>query len=254
MELKDNVAIITGGASGLGAATARELHAHGAKIAIFDRQVDKGEEIAKELGGIFCEVDVTKEETIVAGFARAREALSQERILINCAGTGAAMKTQSKGRTHPLDVFNMIIQINLVGTFACCTNSAAGMAGLEVLDEDGLRGVIINTASVAAFDGQVGQVSYSASKGGVTGMTLPMARDLAEIGVRVCTIAPGIFETPLMAGATGPVLEGLLRSANFPKRLGKPEEFGSLARQICENDMLNGEVIRLDGGIRMPPR
>lgn len=254
MDLKDTVAIITGGASGLGAATARELHSAGARISIFDRQVDKGEEIAAELDGVFCEVDVTDEDTIIAGFKKSREALGQERVLINCAGTGAAMKTQSKGRSHPLGIFNMIIQINLVGTFACCTNAAAGMAGLSTLDEDGLRGVIINTASVAAFDGQIGQVSYSASKGGVAGMTLPMARDLAEIGVRVCTIAPGTFETPLMAGATGPVLDGLLQSAIFPKRLGKPEEFGSLAREICQNDMLNGEVIRLDGGIRMPPR
>ena len=207
MKLDSSVAaVVTGGASGLGEATARALAAHGVKVAIFDMNDAKGEKVASEIGGVFCKVDVTSEETVDAGFAKAREAHGQERILVNCAGTGNAFKTASRDKTtgepkhFPLDAFNWIIQINLVGTFRCIAKSAAGMLTLDPM-EDGERGAIVNTASVAAEDGQIGQAAYSASKGGVVGMTLPIARDLGNENIRVNTILPGIFDTPLLAGA-----------------------------------------------------
>ena len=255
MKLDSSIAaIVTGGASGLGEATARELASAGVKVAIFDLQEDKGEALAGEIGGTFCKCNVTDEESVETAFEKARAAHGQERILVNCAGTGIAVKTVSKGRSHPLDQFNRIIQINLVGTFRCLAKSAAGMVGLDPVTEDGERGVVVNTASVAAFDGQVGQAAYSASKGGVVGMTLPIARDLASDGVRVVTIAPGLFDTPLLASAPQNVRDALGKQVPFPSRLGNPKEFALLARQICENGMLNGEVIRLDGAIRMAPR
>ena len=259
MELNSNIsAVITGGASDLGAATARKLASQGVKVALFDLNEEKGEALAKELGGVFCKVNVTDEESVDAGFAKSRAAIGQERILVNCAGTGNAIKTASRNRetgeiTHfPLDKFNMIIQINLVGTFRCIAKSAAGMMTLDPID--GERGAIVNTASVAAEDGQMGQASYSASKGGVVGMTLPIARDLARELIRVNTILPGIFNTPLMQGAPDNVKQALAASVPNPARLGNPDEYASLACEMLSNGYFNGEDVRLDGAIRMAPR
>ena len=260
MKLSSNIAaVVTGGASGLGAATARRLAAHGVKVALFDLNAEQGETLAKELGGIFCQVDVTSEEQVDAGFAKARAAQGQERILVNCAGTGNAVKTASRDKTtgeirhYPLSNFDRIIQINLVGTFRCIAKSAAGMLTLEPLN-DGERGVIINTASVAAQDGQMGQASYSASKAGIVGMTLPIARDFMGDGIRVNTILPGIFNTPLLQGAPEKVKEALAASVPFPKRLGEPEEYAHAAEFLIANGYMNGESIRIDGAIRMAPR
>ncbi|KKI21253.1 SDR family NAD(P)-dependent oxidoreductase [Sphingomonas sp. ABOLG] len=260
MKLDNSIsAVITGGASGLGAATARQLAAKGVKVAIFDLQEEKGEAIAKELGGVFCKVNVTDEASVDEGFAKARAAIGQERILVNCAGTGNAIKTASRSKEDgsikhfPLDAFNWIIQINLVGTFRCIAKSAAGMMTLDPLP-DGDRGAIVNTASVAAEDGQIGQAAYSASKGGVVGMTLPIARDLMNEHIRVNTILPGIFNTPLLQGAPQNVKDALSASVPFPKRLGDPEEYAALATLMIENGYFNGEDVRLDGAIRMAPR
>ena len=259
MKLDSSIAaVVTGGASGLGEATSRALAAQGVKVAIFDMNEAKGEEVAKELGGVFCKCNVTSDEEVDAAFAKARAAHGQERILVNCAGTGNAAKTAGRDRNtgeikhFPLAAFNMIIQINLVGTFRCIAKSAAGMLTLEPID--GERGAIVNTASVAAEDGQMGQAAYSASKGGVVGMTLPIARDLASEGIRVNTILPGIFETPLMNGAPPQVKEALAASVPFPKRLGLPVEYASLALEMIKNGYFNGEDVRLDGSIRMAPR
>ena len=260
MELNSNVAaVVTGGASGLGEATVRALAAKGVKVAIFDMNEQKGEAVAKDVGGVFCKCNVTSEEDVDAAFAKARAAHGQERILVNCAGTGNAIKTASRDkqtgetRHFPLDAFNFIIQINLVGTFRCIAKSAKGMLDLTPL-EDGERGVIINTASVAAEDGQMGQAAYSASKGGVVGMTLPIARDLMGDGIRVNTILPGIFDTPLMQGAPPNVKEALAASVPFPKRLGRAQEYAQLALTMITNGYFNGEDVRLDGAIRMAPR
>ena len=259
MELNGSAAVVTGGASGLGEATARALAAAGVKVAIFDMNAAKGEAVAADIGGVFCAVNVTSDESVDAGFAAARAAHGQERILINCAGTGNAAKTASRSREtgeikhFPLDAFNMIIQINLVGTFRCVAKSAAGMLTLAPM-ADGERGVIVNTASVAAEDGQMGQAAYSASKGGVVGMTLPIARDLMGEGIRVNTILPGIFNTPLMQGAPDKVKDALAASVPFPKRLGNAAEYASLALEMCRNSYFNGEDVRLDGAIRMAPR
>jgi len=259
MKLNSSVsAVVTGGASGLGEATVRALAAQGVKVAIFDMNEAKGEALAKELGGVFCKVNVTSEEDVDAAFAKARTANGQERILVNCAGTGNAAKTAGRdkqtGETKhfPLDAFNLIIQINLVGTFRCIAKSAKGMLDLDLVD--GERGAIVNTASVAAVDGQMGQAAYSASKGGVVGMTLPIARDLAGDGIRVNTILPGIFNTPLMQGAPEAVKQALAASVPFPKRLGDAPEYASLALQMITNGYFNGEHVRLDGAIRMAPR
>jgi NAD(P)-dependent dehydrogenase (short-subunit alcohol dehydrogenase family) len=259
MHLDSNVsAVITGGASGLGAATARALAGHGVKVALFDLNDEKGEALAKTLGGVFCHVDVTSDESVDAGFAKSRNEIGQERILINCAGTGNAIKTVSRNKetgevTHfPLDKFDLIIQINLVGTFRCIAKSAAGMVTLDPID--GERGAIVNTASVAAEDGQIGQASYSASKGGVVGMTLPIARDLSRELIRINTILPGIFDTPLLQGAPDNVKAALGAQVPNPARLGKPEEYASLAIEMCRNAYFNGEDVRLDGAIRMAPR
>jgi len=260
MHLNDQIAaVVTGGASGLGAATARLLAAQGVKVALFDLQAEKGEALAAEVGGVFCAVDVTDDASVDAGFARARAAHGQERILVNCAGTGNAIKTASRAkedgsiRHFPIDAFDRIIQINLVGSFRCIAKSAAGMLTLEPL-ADGERGAIVNTASVAAEDGQMGQAAYAASKAGVVGMTLPIARDLASEGIRINTILPGIFDTPLLAGAPEPVRAALGASVPFPKRLGAPAEYASLVAELCRNGYVNGEHIRLDGAIRMAPR
>lgn len=261
MKLDSSVAaVVTGGASGLGAATARALAAQGVKVAIFDLQEEKGKAMAEEIGGVFCEADVTSDESIDAAFAKARAAHGQERILVNCAGIGNAMKTVSRDKQtgeikhFPLDAFNFVIQINLVGTFRCIAKSAAGMVTLDPQDENGERGVIINTASVAAEDGQIGQVAYSASKGGVLSMTLPVARDLMNDGIRVNTILPGIFETPLLMGLPEKAREVLNASVPFPKRMGRPPEYAQLALAMIENPYFNGEDVRLDGAIRMPPK
>ena len=252
-------AVVTGGASGLGAATARALAAKGVKVAIFDLQEEKGLAVAAEIGGVFCEVNVTDDASVDAGFAKAREAHGQERILVNCAGTGNAIKTASRSKQDgsikhfPLDAFNWIIQINLVGTFRCIAKSAAGMLSLEPM-ADGERGAIVNTASVAGEDGQMGQASYAASKAGVIGMTLPIARDLASEAIRVNTILPGIFDTPLLAGAPQNVRDALGATVLNPKRLGDPAEYAHLALCMIENGYFNGEDVRLDGSIRMAPR
>ena len=253
MDINGKTAAVTGGASGLGEATARELAAAGAKVAIFDIQEERGQAVAGDIGGVFCHCDVTDEESTIAAFEKAKAAHGPVRILINCAGTGIAVKTTSRGAPHPLGSFSKLIALNLIGTFNCIRLAATEMATTEPL-ADGERGVIVNTASVAAFDGQVGQAAYAASKGGVVGMTLPIARDLADKGIRVCTIAPGLFATPLLQGLPDDVKESLSASVPFPSRLGEPDEYARLARHICENAMLNGETIRLDGAIRMQPR
>ena len=258
MNLNGKTAIITGGASGLGAATARLFASQGAKVGIFDLNEKAGEDIAKELGGVFAKVNVTSCDDVDAGFAKIREALGQESILVNCAGTGNAIKTASRDRKtgeikhFPISDFQKIIEINLIGTFRCIAKSAAGMMTLE--PTDGERGVIINTASVAAEDGQIGQASYSASKAGVVGMTLPVARDLARELIRVNTILPGIFDTPLLQGAPDNVKAALAASVPNPARLGSPEDYASLALEMCRNSYFNGEDVRLDGAIRMAPR
>jgi NAD(P)-dependent dehydrogenase (short-subunit alcohol dehydrogenase family) len=257
MQLNDTIAaVVTGGASGLGLATVKALRAHGVKVAIFDMNETTGAAAAAETGAVFCKVNVTDDASVDEGFAKARAANGQERVLVNCAGTGNAVKTASRDKNtgevkhFPLDAFNMIIQINLVGTFRCIAKSAAGMLTLDPLD-DGFRGAIVNTASVAAEDGQMGQAAYSASKGGVVGMTLPIARDLSGEGIRVNTILPGIFSTPLMNAAPDNVKAALAASVPFPKRLGAPEEYASLALEMIRNPYFNGEDVRLDGAIRM---
>jgi len=259
MKLSGCAAVITGGASGLGEATARALAAQGVKLALFDINGEKGEALAAELGGLYCAVNVTQEASVDAGFAKARAAHGQERILVNCAGTGNAFKTawrdkeSGEVRHFPLDAFERILQINLIGTFRCIAKAAAGMLSLEPL-ADGERGVIISTASIAAQDGQMGQAAYAASKAGIVGLTLPVARDLSGAGIRVNTILPGIFDTPLMAGAKPHVRAALAESVPFPKRLGHPDEYASLALEICRNSYMNGETVRLDGSLRMGPR
>lgn len=257
MRLDDTVAaVVTGGASGLGEATARALAARGVKVALFDFNEETGARVAAEIGGLFCKVDVTDEASVDAGFAAARAAHGQERILVNCAGTGNVVKTVSRDRetgaiSHfPVDAFERIVRINLVGTFRCAAKAAAGMCAAEPLGEAG-RGVIVNTASVAAEDGQPGQAAYAASKGGVVSLTLPMARDLAREGIRVNAILPGIFDTPLMARASEKVRESLAASIPFPSRFGRAEEYAALVLALVENDYMNGEDIRLDGGVRM---
>lgn len=252
-------AIVTGGASGLGAAVARGLAAQGARVAIFDLHEDAGRALADEIGGVNCQVDVTSDESVDQGLARARATLGVERVLVNCAGTANAIKTVSRHREtgelvhFPIADFDKIIQINLVGTFRCIAKSAAGMCSLPPLPS-GERGVIINTASVAAEDGQIGQAAYSASKAGIVGATLPIARDLMDEGIRVNTILPGIFDTPLMRGAPEAVKAALAGSVPFPKRLGEPSEFAALVISMIEIAYYNGAAVRLDGAIRMAPR
>jgi NAD(P)-dependent dehydrogenase (short-subunit alcohol dehydrogenase family) len=260
MKLDSNIAaVVTGGASGLGEATARALAAKGVKVAIFDRDAERGEQIAGEIGGVFCLVDVTSDEAVEAGFAKAREAHGQERICVNCAGVANAVKTVGRDkatgeiRRYPIHQFELAIQINLIGTFRVLAASAAGMAALDPL-ADGEKGVIVNTASVAAQDGQIGQVAYAASKAGVLGMALPVARDLMGEGIRVNTILPGLFETPMVAMMPQNVKDALAAQVPFPKRLGRPEEYAQLVLSMAENVYLNGEQVRLDGAIRMAPR
>jgi NAD(P)-dependent dehydrogenase (short-subunit alcohol dehydrogenase family) len=252
MKIQDNVFIITGGASGLGAATARMISANGGKVVIADLQVAQGEQLAASLGGQFVRCDVTSEVDATAVIAAAT-ALGTLRGLINCAGVAPAMKTVGKEGPHTLELFQRTININLVGTFNMCRLAADAMSKTAATDQ-GERGVLINTASVAAFDGQIGQAAYAASKAAVVGLTLPMARDLSRNGIRVMVIAPGIFETPMMLGMPQEVQDALGKSVPFPSRMGKPDEYAQLARSIIENMMLNGESIRLDGAIRMQPK
>ena len=254
MHIQDQAAVVTGGASGLGEATARALAALGARVAILDRNEAGARRVADALGGVACACDITDPASVQAALAQARLAHGPARILMNVAGVGSAKRVvQKDGSAAPLEDFSRVVQVNLIGTYNVSRLFAADCAALDPL-EDGERGVMLFTASVAAFDGQVGQQAYSASKAALVGMTLPMARDLAQHGIRVCTIAPGIFATPLLKELPEAVQASLAASIPFPKRLGQPEEFAALACHIVTNGHLNGEVIRLDGALRMAPR
>ena len=253
-------AIVTGGASGLGEGTARMLASQGAKVTLFDMNEERGEQVASEIGGLFCKVDVTEEAGIDAGLAKARAKHGQERILVNCAGIAPGMRTVSKKRDtgelvpHQLSTFAKVLAVNLAGTFNMIAKSAVGMAGTEPVTADGGRGVIVCTASVAAEDGQIGQAAYAASKGGVLGLTLPVARDLSIYGIRVMTIMPGLFHTPMFESVPDDFRKALEANVPFPSRLGRPAEYAALVKSIVENDMLNGTSIRLDGALRMQPK
>lgn len=254
MDIQGQAAVVTGGASGLGEATARELARLGARVAVLDVNRELAQKVAAEIGGVACICDITSSESATAALEQAAEAHGPARILMNIAGIGTAKRVvQKDGSAAPLEDFSRVIQVNLVGTYNMSRLFAAACARLAPL-EDGERGVMLFTASVAAFDGQVGQQAYSASKAALVGMTLPMARDLAQHGIRVCTIAPGLFATPLMKQLPEPVQQSLAASIPFPQRLGKPEEFAQLACHVVTNTHLNGEVIRLDGALRMAPR
>jgi len=252
MEIAGKVFIVTGGASGLGEGTARMLAANGAKVVVADLQAERGAQVAAEIGGVFVKCDVSQEADGQAAVAAAT-GLGKLMGLVNCAGIAPAVKTVGKDGAHPLATFNKVITVNLIGSFNMIRLAAEAMAKNEP-EATGERGVLISTASVAAYDGQIGQAAYAASKGGVVGMTLPVARDLARSGIRVCTIAPGIFKTPMMAGMPQEVQDSLGASVPFPPRLGEPSEYAALALHIVENQMLNGETIRLDGAIRMAPK
>ncbi len=257
---KEIAAIVTGGASGLGAATARALAAKGVKVAIFDLNETVGAALAQELGGVFAKCDVTNEASVDAALAAARAVHGQERILVNCAGIAIgkriARRVKETGviEAHDVAAFARVIQVNLIGTFTMIAKCAAGMMTLAALEPDGERGVMISTASVAAEDGQMGQVAYAASKGGVQSMMLPVARDLARDGIRVCAILPGLFHTPMFDGLPEEARNSLAATVPFPSRLGHPSEYGHLAVHIAENVMLNGVSIRLDGAIRLAPK
>ncbi|WP_426042725.1 SDR family oxidoreductase [Brevundimonas sp. TWP2-3-4b1] len=260
MKLDGSIAVVvTGGASGLGEGTARAIAATGTRVALFDLNAEKGEAIAKEIGGIFCSVDVTDDASVAAAFEKARAAHGQERLTVNCAGIATGMKTVSRKRdtgeikAHDMAQFERTVRVNLFGTFRVLSQSAAGMLTLEPM-EDGERGLIVNTASVAVQDGQVGQAAYAASKGGVYAMTLPVARDLAQEGIRCNTILPGIMWTPMMAGMDQKIQDALAAQIPFPSRLGKPADYASLVLELARNVYINGECIRLDGAIRMAPR
>ena len=251
---KSAVAVVSGGASGLGAATAQKLSAMGFRVGIFDINKTAGEDLATQIGGLFCKVDVADPISVSEGFDSIISKFKDLRIMVNCAGIAPASKTVSRGLPHDFEAFAKTIQINLIGSFNCSSQAAALMADNEPMGLDGARGVIVNTASIAAYDGQIGQVAYAASKGGIVGMTLPMARDLADKGVRVCAIAPGIFATPMVHGMPQEVQKALGDQVPFPRRLGAAKEYADLVAHIIDNQMLNGEVIRLDGAIRMAPR
>ncbi len=252
MEIKGSVAVVTGGASGLGEACVRNLVDRGAKVSILDFAKDRGQEVASELGEavIFCMTDITDEENVQAAMDKTIDAFGAIHIAVNCAGVGIPAKVLGKEGPMSMNHFNKVVQINLMGTMNVIRLSAEKMVA-NTANEDGEKGVMINTASVAAFDGQVGQVAYSASKAGVAGMTLPIAREFADYGIRIMTIAPGIFYTPMLSGLPENVKDALNKMIPFPKRLGKPDEFAGLVQHIIENPMLNGEVIRLDGALRM---
>ena len=253
MQIKDSVYVVTGGASGLGAATATIAAASGAKVVIADLNAEMGEALAKQIGGTFVKCDVTSEADGQLAIDTAVKTYGAIHVLVNCAGIGTAEKTTHKNGPHNLAAFTRVITINLIGTFNMIRLAATAMLANQP-NAAGERGVLINTASVAAYDGQIGQAAYSASKGGIVGMTLPIARDLSRDGIRCVTIAPGLFLTPLLKGLPPDVQDSLGKQVPFPSRLGRPEEYGSLAKHIVENEMLNGETIRLDGAIRMAPR
>ena len=253
MQIKNSVFLVTGGASGLGAATARMAAENGAKVVIADLQADLGEKLARDIGGRFIKTDVTSEADGKAAVALALKEFGGLHVLVNCAGIGVAERTLGKDAPHDLGRFTRVITINLIGSFNMIRLAAFEMAKASP-NAAGERGVIVNTASVAAYDGQIGQAAYSASKGGIVGMTLPIARDLSRNGIRVNTIAPGLFETPLLAGLPKDAQESLAKQVPFPSRLGKPSEYAQLVRSIVENEMLNAETIRLDGAIRMAPK
>lgn len=257
---KDIAAVVTGGASGLGRATAEGLAGKGVKVAVLDLNASEGQKVAKAIGGIYCGCDVTSEDSVMEALGTARAAHGQERILVNCAGIAIGKRTARRVKetngieAHDVKSFAKVIAVNLIGTFTMITKSAAGMMDLKPVNSDGERGVIISTASIAAEDGQIGQVAYSASKGGVAAMTLPIARDLSRDGIRVATIMPGLFNTPMFAGLPDEVRKALAATVPFPSRLGEPAEYAALACHICENEMLNGVTIRLDGAIRLAPK
>jgi NAD(P)-dependent dehydrogenase (short-subunit alcohol dehydrogenase family) len=253
MELNGIGALVAGGASGLGEATARELAARGARVAIADLNEERGPALAEEIGGLFMAADVTDEERVGAAVDEAVEAFGELRFAASCAGIGWAERTVKKDGPAALAPFETVVRVNLIGTFNVLRLAASAMAANEP-DAQGERGAIVMTASIAAYDGQIGQTAYAASKGGVVGLTLPAARDLARLGIRVCTIAPGLFDTPLLAGLPQESRDALGAQIPFPSRLGRPEEYAALACHIAENTMLNGETLRLDGALRMPPR
>jgi len=255
MQLNASTFIVTGGSSGLGAATVKRFHRAGARVVIADVNLELGQRLVEELGSscLFCKTDVTSEGDARAAIDSARERFGAVHGLVNCAGIGPAERVNGKKGPHRLESFTQVIQINLIGAFNMIRLAVTAMASNEP-NAAGERGVIINTASVAVWDGQVGQAAYAASKGGVVAMTLPIARELANFGIRVCTIAPGIFQTPMLAGLPAEVQESLAKSVPFPSRLGQPDEYAALAQHIVENEMLNGESIRLDGALRMAPR
>jgi len=250
----DTPALVTGGASGLGEATARMLAGLGAKVAILDRDAQRGAAVAAEIGGLFAETDVTRDASVSEALAAARAAHGAARIVINCAGVAPAAKVVGRDGAHDMALFEKVIQINLIGTMRVMALAAAEMAALDPLTSDGQRGVVINTASVAAFEGQMGQAAYASSKGGVAALTLPAARDLARLGVRVLAIAPGLFATPMLRGLPQEVQDSLAAQVPFPVRLGDPAEYAALARFMIETGYMNGEVVRLDGAIRMGAR
>ena len=251
---EDTVAIVTGGASGLGAATVKVLASQGAKVSVFDMNRNVGKKIFNKLQVDYYDVDVSNAIEVAAAVNSVESKFKRLNVLVNCAGIGPAAKTVSRGEPHEAELFSKVIQVNLIGSFYCASNAAAAMLRSETCTDDGGRGIIINTASIAAYEGQIGQVAYAASKGGILGMTLPMARDLSEFGVRVCTIAPGLFLTPLLKGLPSSVKNSLGQQVPFPARLGDPNEFAKMVCHIIDNEMLNGEIIRLDGAIRMSPR
>lgn len=253
MDVKGHAAIVTGGGSGLGAETARHLAKAGAKVAVLDINMEGALTVAKEIGGVACEVDVSSGPSVEAALAKAREANGSARILINCAGIGPASLIVSKKGPHDLDLFKRVIDVNLVGSFNCMRLAAADMIPLEPL-VDGERGVVISTASVAAFEGQIGQAAYSASKGGIVGFMLPAAREFARHGIRVLTIAPGLIATPLLTNMPQDIQESLARQVPFPQRFGHPSEYAALCMHMISNVMLNGDVVRLDGAMRMQPK
>ena len=256
----DIAAVVTGGASGLGEATARALAAQGVRVALFDMNAERGEQVAREMGALFCEANVADEASVDAALEKARGKHGIERILVNCAGIAPARRTVSKNREtgafqpHDLATFRRTVEVNLIGTYQMIARCAAGMAALDPITPDGGRGVVVNTASVAATDGQIGQAAYAASKGGVLGVTLPVARDLSSYGIRVVTILPGLFSTPMFDTVSPEFRKALESGVPFPSRLGRPEEYAKLVRAIIDNDMLNGEAIRLDGALRMQPK
>ncbi len=254
MEIKGHAAIVTGGGSGLGAETARFLSARGAKVALFDLNSASATKVAQEIDGVAVACDVSDAKSVEDAVTEARDAHGPARFCINCAGIAPAKRIVGREGPMPLDNFRQVVNVNLIGTFNVTRIAAADMTGLEPVNQTGERGVIVCTASIAAFEGQIGQAAYSASKGGVVSMTLPIARELAQMGVRVVTIAPGLMATPMMLGFSKEVQDSLAAQVPFPSRLGRPDEYAALVGHIIENAMLNGNVIRLDGAIRMQPR